>query len=161
MWEDMCYNAGPLLSPTHFRQYLVPQYRRITDLCRKHGVDVVWVDCDGRIDDLIPLWLEAQVNCMFPVEIGTWGADPVKYRRQYGRDLLMMGGFDKHILQRTGADIEAEVRRLAPLVEEGGYIPFADHRVPPDVPLSNYIAYLKSARQIWGKGVDLKPMGCL
>jgi len=161
MWEDMCYNAGPLLSPAHFKQYLVPQYRRITDLCRRHGVDVVWVDCDGKIDDLMPLWLDAGVNCMFPLEIGTWGADPVKYRKQYGRDLLMMGGFDKHILARTWADIQAEVRRLAPLVEEGGYIPFADHRVPPDVPLKNYMAYLHAARDIWCKGVNLRPMGQL
>ena len=161
MWEDMCYNAGPLLSPAHFKRYLVPHYRRITDLCRKHGVDVVWVDCDGKIDDLIPLWLDAGVNCMFPLEIGTWGADPVKYRQQFGRGLLMMGGFDKHILARTPADIAAEVRRLAPLVEEGGYIPFADHRVPPDVPLANYMAYLRAARQVWGKGLNLKPMGQL
>ncbi|MEZ4716506.1 MAG: hypothetical protein R2851_10525 [Caldilineaceae bacterium] len=55
-------------------------------------------------------------------------------RQQYGRDLLIMGGFDKHIWPRAKAEIEAEVRRLAPLVEEGGYIGFCDHRVPPDVP---------------------------
>ena len=161
MWEDMCYNAGPLLSPPHFKQYLVPQYRRITDLCRKHGVDVTWVDCDGKIDDLLPLWLDAGVNCMFPVEIGTWGADPVRYRREYGKELLMMGGFDKHILAGGKSEIEKEVIRLAPLVEEGGYIGFADHRVPPDVPLKNYLFYVETVRRIWGKGINLKPMRAL
>ena len=159
MWEDMCYNSGPLLSPDHFRKYLVPHYRRITALCRKHGVDVVWVDCDGKIDDLIPLWLEAGVNCMFPLEIGTWGADPIRYRREYGRDLLIQGGFDKHILAQSKPAIAAEIRRLAPLVEEGGYIPFCDHRVPPDVSLENYWYYLETARDVWGKGINLKPMG--
>lgn len=162
MWEDMCFNSGPLLSPHFFKQYLVPQYRRITDLARRHGVDVIWVDCDGKIDDLLPLWLEAGVNCMFPVEVGTWHADPVQYRRQYGRELLMMGGFDKHILARCKDDIEREVLRLTPLVEEGGYIPFADHRVPPDVPLENYMYYLELARQHWGKNhPSLKPLGQL
>ena len=34
-------------------------------------------DARGKIDDLLPLWLDAGVNCMFPIEIGTWGADPV------------------------------------------------------------------------------------
>lgn len=158
-WEDMCYNAGPLLSPEHFKQYLVPNYRRITDLLRKYGVDVVWVDCDGKIDALIPLWLEGGVNCMFPLEIGTWGADPIRYRRQFGRDLLIMGGFDKHILQRTRTDIEREVHRLTPLVEEGGFIPMPDHRVPPDVPLENFVNYLDLAKQIWGKGIDVRPTG--
>jgi uroporphyrinogen decarboxylase len=158
MWEDMCYNAGPLLSPALFKRYLVPRYERITSLCRKHGVDVVWLDCDGNIEHLMPMWLDAGVNCMFPVEIGTWGADPIKYRKQYGKRLLMMGGVDKHILARTKGEIEAEVKRLAPLVEEGGFIPMPDHRVPPDVPLANYIFYVETIRRIWGKGIDLKPV---
>ncbi len=159
MWEDMCYSSGPLMSPEHFKKFLVPQYRRITDLLHKHGVDVVWLDCDGDISLLVPLWLDAGVNCMFPLEVGTWGADPVKYRQQYGKDLLMMGGFDKHILQSTHARIEEEVHRLVPLVEEGGYIGFCDHRVPPDVPLENYVFFLEMARDVWGHGVDLRPMG--
>jgi len=157
MWEDMCYNAGPLLAPNHFKQYLSPHYRRIADLARKHGIDILWVDCDGKIDDLVPLWLEAGINCMFPIEIGDW-ADPRKFRDEYGKDLLMMGGFDKHILARSPQAIDAEIDRLTPLVEEGGFIPFCDHRVPPDVPLSNYVHYCRRVREVWGKGVNLKPM---
>ncbi|MCO5296250.1 MAG: hypothetical protein M9921_05270 [Fimbriimonadaceae bacterium] len=158
MWEDMCYSGGPLLGVDHFKQYLVPRYRRITDLLRKNGVEVIWLDCDGNIEKLMPLWLDAGVNCMFPIEIGTWGADPVRYRKEYGKALLMMGGFDKHILAGPKPGIVEEVERLTPLVEEGGYIPFCDHRVPPDVPLENYLFYLSLARERWGKGVNLKPM---
>jgi uroporphyrinogen decarboxylase len=158
LWEDMCYNAGPLLGPSQFKRYLVPHYRRLADLLHRHGVDVIWLDCDGKIDDLLPLWLDAGINCMIPIEVGTWGADPIRFRKQYGRELLMMGGFNKRILAREKSDIEAEVRRLAPLVEEGGYIPFCDHRVPPDVPLENHLHYLKCVREIWAHNVDLRPM---
>jgi len=157
MWEDMCYNAGPLLSPTHFKRYLAPNYRRITDLLGKYGIDLVYLDCDGKIDELLPLWLDAGVNCMFPIEIGNW-ADPVRFRKLYGKSLRLMGGFDKHILAASKADIDAEIRRLTPLVEEGGYIPFCDHRVPPDVPLENYVHYCERARHVWGGGVNLRPM---
>lgn len=159
MWEDMAYNSGPLISPRHFDRYLVPQYRRITDLLHSYGVDVIWLDCDGKIDLLLPRWLDAGVNCMFPLEVGTWGTDPVALRKQYGPDLLMMGGFDKHILQGSKDDILREVERLTPLVEEGGYIGFADHRVPPDVTLENYWYYLETVRDLWGYGINLKPMG--
>lgn len=158
LWEDMCFNRGPLLSPEHFKRFLVPHYRRLTDLLHRHGVDVVWVDCDGKIDQLVPLWLDAGVNCMFPIEVGTWGADSVEYRKEYGKDLLIIGGFDKRILAKGKPEIETEVRRLAPLVEEGGFIGLCDHRVPPDVPLDNYMHYLKCVRDVWGHNVNLKPL---
>jgi uroporphyrinogen decarboxylase len=156
----MCYSAGPLVSPSTFERVLVPHYRRVVDALHKYGIDVIFVDCDGKIDKLLPLWLEVGVNCMFPLEIGTWGADPIAYRKRYGRDLLIMGGFNKRILARGREEITNEVRRLAPLVEEGGFIPFCDHRVPPDVPLSHYIHYLKEAKRVWGRGLDnLAPTG--
>lgn len=100
---------------------------------------------------------KAGINCMFPVEVGTWGGDPVSFRKQYGQDLLMMGGFDKYILAKNKADIEAEIYRLLPLVEEGGDIPFPDHRVPPDVPFENYLFYINQARIILGHGLNLPP----
>jgi hypothetical protein len=73
MWEDMCYRSGPLLSPKIFKRVLVPNYKRITGLLKNHGCDVVVLDCDGDIRKLLPLWLEGGVNCMFPIEVGTWG----------------------------------------------------------------------------------------
>lgn len=155
-WEDMCYNAGPLLSPQHFREFLIPFYQRVMEVAHRYGIEFAWVDCDGKIDTLAPLWLEAGVNVMFPIEVGVWGQDPVDFRRRYGKDLRLMGGFDKHILARGKREIEAEVKRLNPLVEEGGFIPFCDHRVPPDVPLENYLHYLYCARKIWA-GLDEDP----
>jgi uroporphyrinogen decarboxylase len=74
----------------------------------------------------------------------------------------MMGGVDKHILAGPKVGIEDEVHRLLPLVEEGGYIAFCDHRVPPDVPLDHYMHYLTTARRVWGKDLpNLKPLGNL
>jgi uroporphyrinogen decarboxylase len=160
MWEDMCYAAGPLISPRLFREVLVPNYKRITAVLNRYGVDIVIVDCDGKIDALAPLWLEAGVNTMFPIEVGKWGGDPVAFRRQYGKEMRLMGGVDKHILAQDQTTIAREIERLTPLVEEGGFIPLPDHRVPPDVPLANYIFYLEEAKRVWGKGLaNIRPTG--
>jgi uroporphyrinogen decarboxylase len=83
----------------------------------------------------------------------------VQLRREFGKDLRMMGGFDKSILRGTTRQIVHEVLRLAPLVEEGGFIGFADHRVPPDVSLNNYLVYLTTVRREWAGGINLKPLG--
>ncbi len=159
MWEDMCYNRGPLISPQIVKDVMGPQYKRITDLLKEYGCDVVVLDCDGKVDDLLPIWMASGVNVAFPLEIGTWDADPIAYRRRFGKELLIMGGFDKHILAKTKDDILREIERLAPLTEEGGFIPFCDHRVPADVPLDNYLYYLEQAKAIWGKGVNVRPTG--
>jgi hypothetical protein len=160
MWEDMCYRGGPLMAPDLFKEILVPQYARITSLLRRYGVDVVLVDCDGDISRLVPLWLEGGVNTMFPIEVGTWGADPVALRGEYGRDLLMVGGFNKLLLAGPKDGITQEVERLAPLVEEGGYIPTPDHAVPREASLENYVFYLEEAKRVWGKGLpNLEPTG--
>ncbi len=157
MWEDMCYRAGPLISPDHFKRYLVPHYRRLTERFRKAGIDVIYLDCDGDMRPLIGHWMDGGVNCMFPVEVGAWGADPVALRKQYGRDLLMMGGFSKRILADSRQAISREIDRLQPLVDAGGFIGFCDHRVSPDVPLENYDYYIDTVRERWCRGVNLRP----
>ena len=160
MWEDMTFAQGPLLSVEKFKEHLVPHYRRITALLREHGVDLVMLDSDGDVSLLLPHWLEAGVNVIFPLEVGTWGTDPLKVRRQYGQALRICGGFDKHILARGQNEITREIERLAPLVEEGGFIPFCDHRVPPDVSPENYVHYVRKAKEVWGRGLaSLRPTG--
>jgi uroporphyrinogen decarboxylase len=150
IWEDMCYRSGPLISPTHFKEMMVPQYKRITALLRKHGINIIMVDCDGNIDQLIPLWLEGGVNGVYPLEVAA-GEDPVNLRKEYGKDLLMCGGIDKRELAKDRRAVEDEVMKKMPfLVKSGGWIPSIDHSVPPDVPLENYRRYIELLRGISG-----------
>ncbi|MEZ6191845.1 MAG: uroporphyrinogen decarboxylase family protein, partial [Phycisphaerales bacterium] len=149
IWEDMAYNAGPMVSPATFKKLLSPRYRRITDTLRAGGVENVIVDSDGRIDDLIPLWLEAGVNTLMPIEIGTTGMDPVALRKRFGPALRMIGGIDKRILWQPRDAVVAEIDRLTPLVQAGGFIPCCDHKVPPEVGLDDYRFFLDTARQRW------------
>ena len=131
-WEDICYKNGPLITPVVFHEKVGPQYKRITDLVRQHGIKIISLDCDGMIDALIPTWFENGVNTMFPIEVGTWNASIAPWRKQYGKDLRGVGGMNKNVFARDRAAIDAEIQRLKPLVELGGYIPCPDHRIPPD-----------------------------
>ncbi len=148
-WEDMAYNAGPLLSPELFRRYMVPRYKVITDYLRNHGVDIIMVDSDGDIRKLIPLWLEAGVNGFYPLEAQS-NMDVVELRREYGKDILLIGGIDKRVLREGRKEIEEEVRRrVSPIIDEGGFIPMIDHSVPPDVPFENYCYFIELLKGYW------------
>ena len=71
------------------------------------------------------MWLEGGVNVMFPIEIGTWNADPMAFRREYGRELRILGGINKLALEQDRKAIDAEIERRKPLMAEGGFIPNA------------------------------------
>ncbi|MDK6029350.1 uroporphyrinogen decarboxylase family protein [Ignisphaera sp. 4213-co] len=144
-WEDIAYNKGPLISPKLFEKYIVPRYKRITKLLNAYGVKIVVVDCDGNIELLVPGWLDGGVNCMFPLEARY--VDPYKLRREYGEKILLMGGVDKMALIAGEKAIDKELERLTPLLEEGGYIPTVDHRVPPEVSYKNYLYYIERKRE--------------
>lgn len=149
-WEDMAYNHASLISPKMFRDFMLPHYRKVTGYLRDHGVGTMMVDCDGNIDELIPLWLEGGVNFVYPLEVAA-GMDAVKLRKKYGRDLVMMGNIDKRVFPRGKRAIRDEVMSKVPwLVEQGGYIPCFDHAVPPDVSLENYLYYLDLLKEIYG-----------
>ncbi|OGV62709.1 MAG: hypothetical protein A3K19_24390 [Lentisphaerae bacterium RIFOXYB12_FULL_65_16] len=143
-WEDMAGRNGPLVGPELFRQFALPHYRRVCDYLRGRGVKYIFVDSDGDSRKLIPLWMDAGINGIFPCEVFA-GMDVVALRREYGKDLLLFGGFDKHILEHGRAEIVREVDRLAPLVEDGGYLPCLDHSAHADIPWDNmrfYVEYL-------------------
>ncbi|HHW11196.1 MAG TPA: hypothetical protein GXX29_14635 [Firmicutes bacterium] len=148
-WEDICFNNGPLISPGMLRELLLPRYKAIADLLHQYGVDVIFTDCDGNINSLVPMWLESGYNCMFPIEVRA-GSDPVALRKQYGRQILLLGGFDKMCLLKGKDAVLAELRRLEPVIQEGGYIPHVDHRVPADVPLDTYLYYHREKRAVLG-----------
>jgi uroporphyrinogen decarboxylase len=148
-WEDMCYSMGPMISPKDFDRLMVPRYRRITEILNKHGCDVIYTDCDGNINQLVPLWLKGGVNGMFPVEVAA-GTDPIALREKYGRDVLLLGGVNKRSLISGKEEIRKEIERIEPYVREGGWIPHVDHRVPPDVTFENYLYYLKLKRDTFG-----------
>ena len=73
----------------------------------------------------------------------------LEYRRQFGKDLRIIGGVDKRILASSPEAIEAELDRLTPLVADGGFIATCDHKVPPDVPQDNYRYFVDRMRTKW------------
>lgn len=138
-WEDICFNNGPLIGPNVWRKYVSEPMSRVCGLLRRHGVDTILTDCDGNVQALAPLWIDAGLNGLFPCEVAG-GSDPVVLRELLGKDAVLFGGVNKRMLTDKESILK-ELRRLAPLVEDGGYIPFVDHRVPGYVSYENHRYY--------------------
>jgi hypothetical protein len=140
VWEDMSFKNGPLISPAMFREFIVPYYRRITGFLRAHHVEIVFVDTDGDCSKLIPGFLEAGVTGLYPFEVQA-GMDVVAIRKQYPK-LLVQGGLDKLKVAKGKDAIDAELDAKLPfMLSQGGYIPYCDHLVHPDVSWENFRYY--------------------
>lgn len=140
--EDMSMKNGPLLSPDLYCTYIQPHLKRVVEFFKGHGVRYVMIDTDGDCELLIPPMLDAGVDGVWPLERAS-GMDPARLRRKFGRALRIWGGVDKRILAEGPAAIDAHLAALAPVVEEGGFIPTVDHTVPPDVPLDHFVYYME------------------
>ncbi len=149
-WEDICFKNGPIVTPSAFGERFGPLYKRLCGLVNARGIDIVSLDCDGKIDALIPAWLESGVNTMFPIEVGTWEASIAPWRERYGRALRGVGGMDKRVFAQDFAAVDREIERLKPLVALGGYIPCPDHRIAPDAKWDNVRYYCDKMRTAFG-----------
>ncbi len=150
IWEDMAMKTGSLISPKLFREFMMAPLKRVTKVLNDYGIQIIMLDSDGNVDELIPLWLEANVNLIFPLEVAA-SCDPVAYREQFGQELRLLGGIDKRVLRDgcTKQDIEQEVMSKVPqLVKQGGFSPMVDHAVPPDVPFENFKYYVDLIHEV-------------
>lgn len=147
-WEDISGKSGPLVSPAVFDECVAPGYRKIRGKLEEYGVGLYSVDSDGNIADLIGHWLEAGVNLLFPLEVGSFQGDARRYRRRFGRSLRLVGNFDKLALEKGRRHVETELERLTPLMDEGGYIVMPDHIITPGAALEDYRWYLDRVRGI-------------
>ena len=138
--EDMAYKGASMISPAMTRTHLLPVWRRWAALARDAGVPVVMIDSDGKIDELIPLWIEAGFHHCLPIEVAA-GCDLVDYRQRFGTAISYSGGVDKRAIARGGAELEAEMARLAPVARQGGYIPGCDHGIPSDISWQNLLHF--------------------
>lgn len=146
--EDMAGKSGPLAGPSQVREFLAPYYRRIWEMLRDRGARVFKQDSDGDMRPVLPLFIDAGVNLIYPCE-PTAGMDIVQLREQFGTRLAFTGGLDKHVLRRSREEILCELEyKIPPMVRTGGCILGLDHRIPNGTPLANYRFYIGKAWEI-------------
>ncbi len=148
-WEDICFKNGPIVSVPFFRDVVTPRYKRIHKKLQAYGIDIWYTDCDGDVRPILPYMMEGGINCLFPFEVNGC-AHPGELLDQYEGRLRIMGGVDKIQLGAGKEAIKAYLESLEKYVARGGYIPFCDHRCPPNVKPEDYLYYLDLKEKMFG-----------
>lgn len=152
--EDICYNHGPLISPEMIREFLFPYYQQLIANIKRRQIDktrhlYIYIDTDGFVVPVIPLYQEIGMDLMNPFEVAS-GCDVVEIGRQFP-GLVISGGIDKRVLAKGKDDIDRELEYILTVMRKrGGYIPTCDHGVPEEVPYENYLHYRKRCVELGG-----------
>lgn len=149
IWEDMSAGTGSMVSPDTIEEFMSPYYKRLTGFLKQNGVRTIFIDTDGYCFDIIPIFIEAGITGMYPIEVSC-GMDLVQVRKTFP-ELRLMGGIPKSEIQYGKERIDQILEPVAEVIKTGGYIPFGDHLIPPSVDWENFKYYRQELNRIIDK----------
>lgn len=153
--EPIGGNEGPLISPVMYENFVLKSYQPILRVARKHGIETTILRSYANIRLLIPSLLKNGFNCLWACEANTSEMDYRVLRKEFGRDLRLIGGIDLDTLRLGKEAIRREMEEKVPaLISSGGYIPIADGRIRKDILFHNYVYYRQLLEQIIGNNSD-------
>ena len=119
--------------------------REFAEWAKKKKLRWIGVDCgsaDHPMNTIIRTWMPRQAK-----------EAEAFFRKKFGKSLILGGGIDKREIARGGRAIRRELHaKLPPLLEQGGYIPFLDHSVPPDISYRDFLHYMELKLTLLGRG---------
>jgi hypothetical protein len=144
--EDVAYRSGSFISREMFEEFLSPYYRQLVDFLRQYHIKNIFVDCKGKLERLIPLWIDTGITGIVPVQ----AVNDIRQIRESYPNLKMMGGFDNKLLFKnsTREAIDKELANIRKLMLEGGFIPHLDSTVSSDATWDNFRYYRQSLNDI-------------
>jgi uroporphyrinogen decarboxylase len=140
--EDLGSQESLLMSPAAIREFLLPRMKRMMDLAHGAGA-YVFFHSDGAVRPVLPLFIEAGIDVLDPVQWRCKGMEREGLKRDFGEDLVFHGAMDNQYTLAFGSvdAVRAEVvDNIDILGAGGGYILGPCHNLQPVSPIENVIA---------------------
>jgi uroporphyrinogen decarboxylase len=148
--DDYASRMGPLMSPKHFREFVLPYLKRSVAAAHDAGVPYI-KHTDGDIWRLMDMLVEAGIDAIDPLEpIARMDIGEVK--RRYGDRLALVGNIDcTELLPHARPEdvVDAVKETIAKAAPGGGYILASSNSIHPGVKPDNYRTMVEAARR-WG-----------
>jgi hypothetical protein len=146
---DWAANKGPIFSPRHFRKFVFPRIKQITDLCHRFGVPYI-KHTDGNVNSLLNDMIEAGIDAFHAIEPRA-GMNIGQIKLDFGDRLTLIGNVDCSTVLVDGpieavkAQTQAVIKAAAP---GGGFLISSSNSIHPGVKPEYYMAMLETAREV-------------
>jgi Uroporphyrinogen-III decarboxylase len=144
--NDLGGQEDLLISPELIKRFFIPGFKKIIEQAKSYGLKVIMHSC-GAVSKAIPMLIEAGIDGLHPLQTKAKGMDAETLSREFGRDLIFIGGIDTQELLTKGTDIEIynEVKRLREVFGMGFIVSPSHEGVLPDISPQNMLALKRAA----------------
>ena len=139
--NDFCYNAGPFISPELFQEFDFDYTKKLVAHVRGKGIPVI-MHCCGNIKTVIRRMIDTGVNAIHSLQPSA-GNDIYEYKKEYGRDVCLIGNIDINELMPHGSpyDVDNQVRIMVEKLfyDRKGWVLSTTNLLSIDTPVKNAI----------------------
>jgi uroporphyrinogen decarboxylase len=144
--DDLGMQSGPQVSPRMYRTFFYPRHKLLWQTAKQLADAKVMLHSCGSVAAYMPMFIDAGLDILQPVQTTAKGMDPATLKREFGKDLCLWGGGcdTQFVLPRgTPEDVVTDVQqRVATLAPGGGFVFQQVHNIMADVPPENIVAML-------------------
>lgn len=153
--DDYANQHGTVMSPQHFRQFVLPYLKRSIDAAHDEGVPFI-KHTDGNIWAILDDLVQAGIDALDPIEPAA-GMDIGEVKAKYGDRITVIGNVDcSFVLTRgTVEEVEEAVKEtIAKASPGGGHILASSNSIHPAIKPENYKAMVEAARKFGRYPID-------
>jgi len=147
--DDYACNTGPLMSPEHFREFVLPGLKKAVQLAKDLGAYVI-KHTDGNIWPLLDMIVDTGIDAINPIE-PVAGMDIGEVKAKYGDRVAIVGNIDvAHLLPHgTVEEVREAVRQcLAAAAPGGGHLLSSSNSIHSSVKPENFLAMAEALREL-------------
>jgi uroporphyrinogen decarboxylase len=149
--DDYADKNSTLMSPRHFREFILPGLKRCVDAAHEAGAYVI-KHTDGNVMAILDMIVDTGIDALNPLEPQA-GMDIRLVKRRYGDRIALVGNIDCGYLL-SQASVE-EVRRVTrrtilDVAPGGGYLLSSSNSIHSSVRPENFMAMIETWRDCGG-----------
>ena len=155
--DDYAHRNAPIMSPEHFREFVLPYLQEMVDIARENGVPFI-KHVDGNIWPIIDMMVDTGIDALDPLE-PIAGMDIGKVKEIYSGRIAVAGNVDCGELLSRGTPeevVEAVKETIAKASPGGGHIFASSNSIHPAVNPENYKTMLEAGKKYGQYPLDEK-----